>query len=218
MSFFPHANAQAGNDAHKKNEVGLVIGATVTPSQTLGSGISATPRALTFKPSLALGAEFDHRLNTSQGLGILAGLDFVASPLDVKLDPETSQCHPGVRLPLPHSACTRKVPPQWRDLSLAFVRGRFRGLHGIGSSRRNRVQGRDKHRRTGVRRRYRHRDSPSRLESTSRPSVGGARFLRRAAQLQSSGQREYAAQCCVHGRFTDPVLIAFVEGTELRVV
>ncbi len=63
-----------------------MIGATVIPSQTLASGISATPRTLTFKSSLALGAEFDHRLNASERLGILAGLDFVASPLDVKLD------------------------------------------------------------------------------------------------------------------------------------
>jgi hypothetical protein len=86
MSSLPHATAQAGNDAQKNNEVGLVVGATVTPSQQLASGISATPRTLTFKPSLALGAEFDHRLNASEGLGILAGLDFLASPLDVKLD------------------------------------------------------------------------------------------------------------------------------------
>jgi hypothetical protein len=86
MTWLPHANAQAANDTQKKNEVGLVIGATVTPGLTLASGISATPRTLTFKPSLALGAEFDHRLNASQGLGVLVGLDFVASPLDVKLD------------------------------------------------------------------------------------------------------------------------------------
>ena len=86
MSSLPHASAQAANDAQKKNEVGLVIGATVTPSQQLASGISATPQTLTFKPSLALGTEFDHRLNASEGLGILAGLDFLASPLDVKLD------------------------------------------------------------------------------------------------------------------------------------
>jgi hypothetical protein len=85
VTSIPHARAQANSEV-KKNEVGLVIGATVTPSQTLASSISATPRTLTFKSSLALGAEFDHRLNTGERLGVLAGVDFVASPLDVKLD------------------------------------------------------------------------------------------------------------------------------------
>jgi hypothetical protein len=85
VTSIPHARAQANTEV-KKNEVGLVIGATVTPSQTLASGISATPRTLTFNSSLALGAEFDHRLNTSERLGVLAGVDFVASPLDVKLN------------------------------------------------------------------------------------------------------------------------------------
>jgi len=80
------ATAQTSNEREKKNELGLVIGATVTPSQTLASDISANPRTLTYKPSLAMGAEFDHRLNGSKRLGILAGVDFLASPLDVKLD------------------------------------------------------------------------------------------------------------------------------------
>jgi hypothetical protein len=83
-TLIPYATAQTSGEP-KKNEVGLVIGATVIPSQTLASGISATPRTLTFNSSLALGAEFDHRLNASQRLGVLAGVDFVASPLDVKL-------------------------------------------------------------------------------------------------------------------------------------
>jgi hypothetical protein len=84
VTLIPYTTAQTSGDP-KKNEVGLVIGATVTPSQTLASGISATPQTLTFNSSLALGAEFDHRLNASQRLGVLAGVDFVASPLDVKL-------------------------------------------------------------------------------------------------------------------------------------
>jgi hypothetical protein len=50
----PHARTQTSGEV-KKNEAGLVIGATLTPSQTLASGISATPRTLTFKSSLALG-------------------------------------------------------------------------------------------------------------------------------------------------------------------
>ena len=80
------ATAQESNEPAKKDELGLVIGATVLPSQTLASGISANPASLTFRPSLALGAEFDRGLTASQHLGILAGVDFLASPLDVKLD------------------------------------------------------------------------------------------------------------------------------------
>ena len=80
------ANAQTSDEREKSNELGLVIGATVTPSQTVARDISATPRTLTFNSSLALGAEFNHRLNTSKRLGVLVGVDFLASPLDVKLD------------------------------------------------------------------------------------------------------------------------------------
>ena len=70
-----------------KNEVGLVIGATTTPSQTLSQGGS-----LSFNASLALGAEYDRRLATTKRLAIYGGADFLASPLDVKL----SQPLPGV--------------------------------------------------------------------------------------------------------------------------
>jgi hypothetical protein len=80
------ATAQVGNEPEKKHELGLVIGATVPPSQTVPSGISTNPGSLTFTPSLALGAEFDRGLTASQHVRILAGVDFLASPLDVKLD------------------------------------------------------------------------------------------------------------------------------------
>ena len=50
------ATAQASDDREKSNEQGLVIGATVTPSQTLASDVSANARTLTFTPSLAMGA------------------------------------------------------------------------------------------------------------------------------------------------------------------
>jgi hypothetical protein len=70
-----------------KNEVGLVIGATATPSQTLSQGGD-----LTFNASLALGAEYDRRLATAKRLAIYGGVDYLASPLDVKL----SQPPPGV--------------------------------------------------------------------------------------------------------------------------
>src|SRR5260370_20957641 len=80
------ATARASNEAWKKHELGLGIGGAVPPRQTLASGISANPASLTFTPSLALGAEFDRGLTASQHLAILAGVDFLASPLDVKLD------------------------------------------------------------------------------------------------------------------------------------
>jgi hypothetical protein len=70
-----------------KNEVGLVIGATTTPSQSLSQGGD-----LTFNSSLALGAEYDQRLATAKRLAIYGGVDYLASPLDVKL----SQPPPGV--------------------------------------------------------------------------------------------------------------------------
>jgi hypothetical protein len=63
-----------------QNEVGLVIGATTPPSQTLSQGGDVS-----FNASLALGAEYDRHLATAKRLGIYGGLDFLASPLDVKL-------------------------------------------------------------------------------------------------------------------------------------
>jgi hypothetical protein len=50
------ATAQTSDEREKSNELGLVIGATVTPSQTLASDVSAKARTLTFTPSLAMGA------------------------------------------------------------------------------------------------------------------------------------------------------------------
>ncbi len=81
IGLLPSAHSQT------KNEVGLVIGATTTPSQTLSQGGD-----LSFNASLALGAEFDRRLATAKRLAIYAGVDYLASPLDVKL----SQPPPGV--------------------------------------------------------------------------------------------------------------------------
>jgi hypothetical protein len=75
----PYAHSQT------KNEVGLVIGATTTPSQTLSSGGSGPAGDLTFNPSLALGAEYDRRLAIVKPVAIYGGVDFLASPFDVKL-------------------------------------------------------------------------------------------------------------------------------------
>src|SRR5258708_9122028 len=74
LGLLPSAHSQT------KNEVGLVIGATTTPSQSLSQGGS-----LSFNASLALGAEYDRRLPTTKRLAIYGGADYLASPLDVKL-------------------------------------------------------------------------------------------------------------------------------------
>ena len=62
LGLLPSAHSQT------KNEVGLVIGATTTPSQTLPQGGD-----LSFTASLALGAEYDRRLATAKRVGIYAG-------------------------------------------------------------------------------------------------------------------------------------------------
>jgi hypothetical protein len=74
LGLLPSAHSQT------KNEVGLVIGATTVPSQTLSQGGS-----LSFNASLALGADYDRRLATTKRLAIYGGADYLASPLDVKL-------------------------------------------------------------------------------------------------------------------------------------
>lgn len=79
--------------AQEKNEVGLVIGGIVTPGQTLSPGASLIGpggtvlpnRDITFDSSLTLGAEYDRGLVLRQRFAIDGGVDFLASPLDVKL-------------------------------------------------------------------------------------------------------------------------------------
>lgn len=73
--------------AQQKNEVGLVVGATTSPSIGLASGGNsvAPSQNLNFGSSLALGAEYDRRLN-SGSTAFYVGVDFLASPLDVKLN------------------------------------------------------------------------------------------------------------------------------------
>ena len=71
-----------GTRAQEKNEAGLVIGATLTLERELTTGTAA--RA-TFDRSLALGAEYDRHLAGSAKAAVYAGVDFLASPLDVKL-------------------------------------------------------------------------------------------------------------------------------------
>jgi len=83
--------------AQSKNEVGLVIGATETPGQTLSPGanlISPTGavlpnRTINFDSSLALGAEFDHAFFFKKRVALSGGVDFLASPQDVKVSQQT---------------------------------------------------------------------------------------------------------------------------------
>ena len=67
--------------AQNSNEIGLVMGAAAIPGQRLTNGGD-----LTFRPSLLLGAEYDHRFWGSDQVALYGGLDFLASPFDVKLD------------------------------------------------------------------------------------------------------------------------------------
>lgn len=71
--------AALGAQAQKKNEVGLVIGATTVPNVS----VSGAPD-LSFRSALALGAEYDRRLS-SGSTALYFGVDFLASPLDVKM-------------------------------------------------------------------------------------------------------------------------------------
>src|SRR5258708_29414908 len=75
IGLLPSAHSQT------KNEVGLVIGATTTPSQTLSQGGD-----LTFNPSLNLGAEYDRGLATAKRVGIYGGGEYVVSRVDVKMN------------------------------------------------------------------------------------------------------------------------------------
>jgi hypothetical protein len=83
--------------AQEKNEVGLVIGGIVTPNQTLSPGASLIGpggtvlpnRDITLNTSLTLGAEYDRAIILRQRFAIDGGVDFLASPFDVKLSQQT---------------------------------------------------------------------------------------------------------------------------------
>jgi len=83
--------------AQEKNEVGLVIGGIVTPSQTLSPGVSLIGpggtvlpnRDITFDSSLTLGAEYDRTFVLKQKFAIDCGADFLASPFDVKVSQQS---------------------------------------------------------------------------------------------------------------------------------
>ena len=78
----------ASTQSISKNEIGLVIGATETPNIGLRRGGN-----INLNSSLALGAEYD-RLLLGQHTALYAGIDFLASPLDVKLSRPLSDVSP----------------------------------------------------------------------------------------------------------------------------
>jgi hypothetical protein len=77
MASASHAQSVPSNPT-PKNEVGLVIGATETPGVGLKRGGNVN-----LNSSLALGAEYDRRL-IGRHTALYAGIDFLASPFDVK--------------------------------------------------------------------------------------------------------------------------------------
>src|SRR5260370_3769819 len=80
-------------ERQERNEVGLQIGGIVTPNQGLARGASLIgpgrttlpTQDLLFNSSLTLGAEYDRAVVQRQKFAIDVSIDFLASPLDVKL-------------------------------------------------------------------------------------------------------------------------------------
>jgi hypothetical protein len=68
----------AQDSSNDKNEIGLVIGATLTPSVARQGG-----GEVKLNSSLALGAEYDRRV-IGHHTALYGGIDFLASPFDVK--------------------------------------------------------------------------------------------------------------------------------------
>lgn len=100
-----------------KNEAAFSIGATLTQSQGLspganliGPGGTVLPnRSIEFNSSFALGAEYDRGLVLKKRIALYAGVDFLASPNDVKL-----------------SQVTRNVPRQYAYVFLTpHIRVKF---------------------------------------------------------------------------------------------
>ena len=88
------AGTAGAQEKQEKSEIGLVIGATVTPSRDVAPGPVPPPgsiigvsslSSISFNGSLALGAEYDRRLFGGERVAVSAGADFLASPFDVKI-------------------------------------------------------------------------------------------------------------------------------------
>lgn len=82
----PGAAQMADTTNAEKNEIGLILGVTATPSRALApGGVSGGNSELTSKASLALGVDYDRRVLSTDWMILYGGGDFLASPFDLKL-------------------------------------------------------------------------------------------------------------------------------------
>jgi hypothetical protein len=88
LSVASRAQSAPSQTAPSKNELGLVIGAAVTPGIALERGGN-----IDLNSSLTLGAEYDRHL-FGRRTTLTAGIDFFASPLDVKVSQPPSDVSP----------------------------------------------------------------------------------------------------------------------------
>ena len=79
--------AQTG-EAPRKNEIGLVLGATETPGIDKASG-----GTINLNSSIALGADYDRQL-LGKRTTLYLGVDFLASPADAKVSFPSSVVSP----------------------------------------------------------------------------------------------------------------------------
>jgi len=85
FAYLPVSAQTVGTETGEKNEIGLIVGVTATPTRTLTPGSVIGDSDLTSKPSLALGVDYDRRVVSTDWVTLYGGADFLASPLDVKL-------------------------------------------------------------------------------------------------------------------------------------
>ncbi len=89
------ADAKPDAKTGEQNEIGLIIGLTATPTRTLApGGVTGGNADLTSKASLALGVDYDRRVLPTDWVTLYGGLDFLASPLDVKLSNPPAELSP----------------------------------------------------------------------------------------------------------------------------
>jgi hypothetical protein len=99
----------------EKNEVGLVIGATVTQGRSFATGNTSSA---SFNASLALAAEYDRRFFGGERVALSAGADFLASPLDVKISNPPPDLIGQYDVHLSYT--TRPIEIQWPRIGFAL--------------------------------------------------------------------------------------------------
>ena len=94
LVYQPGSAQTADAETAEKNEIGLIIGVTATPTRTLAPGSVIGDSDLTSKASLALGVDYDRRVVSTDWVTLYGGGDFLASPLDVKLSSPPANVSP----------------------------------------------------------------------------------------------------------------------------